>query len=722
MECCRARLLRELRSLRIKRVLCLGTIGYAALTSTEKIPRMDKVHGRWMSVYGMQLIGTYSPTRVLMDAELFRDFAKAFTKFFTTDGREPWPKVRVHRVRWPHEFAQWLADFAVDPVSCDIETDGFSPVYDNVLAVGFGHIADDNSGDVAILDQALLEEYETWELIASQLTHGFTDFHNSRFDLKFLCRMMREFGIEFNLSGIGDTMLLNYCRDERPMGRYGAHSLKNMSRVEYDAPDYDIDMNKWIKEWKSPKTTKARRHQMIKELHVYLSLDCYYTARLGRDLRDEVESESPKLLKLYDDLYINGTLALADIEYHGCKIDRPYLEGLAKDLSHQSDTVLRKIREYVENPEFNPNSSKQMHKLLYTDLELPVTKTARRGKLREGPTSQPVLRILRGKYPKYKEIIDLIIEYRRLQKTLGTYIYGLLDRIDPDDRIRGNFLQHGTVTGRLSSQDPNLQNIPEKSHIGFDVRAAFIPSHKGWYMIESDYSQLELRVAAHLSNDTNFVQAYIDGRDLHKDVTDAVYQREDVTPYERWLSKCLTFGAMYGRGEESLAFGPEMEYWENELGGKRWTIEETRVFFKRFFDKYPEFRDWQNNQRKIAYRQQYVETPLGRIRRFPFISRNDNGAAGRQAMNTPIQSTASDITFSALIRIHSRLKALNNQIGRVVAHVVLTVHDSITTECHPKYLDQVVKIIDEEMKKAPIKSRVPFEAKIGVGPNWSECK
>jgi uracil-DNA glycosylase family 4 len=722
MECCRARLLRELRALGVKRVLCAGTISYAALTSTEKIPRMDKVHGRWMRVYGMEIIATYSPTRVLMDSELFRDFSRTFEKFFTTDGREPWPTIRLHRIRWPHEFSNWLADFAVDPISCDIETDGFNPIEDNLLAVGFGYIADDNSADVAILDQELLDQRETWELIGAQLTNGETDFHNGRFDLKFLVRELRKHRVQYEFGDIGDTMLLNYCLDERPMGRYGAHSLKNMSRIRYDAPDYDINMGAWIKEWQSKETTSRRRKQMLKDMHTYLSLDCYYTARLGRDLREEVREESPRLLKLYDQLYIPGTIALADIEYHGCKLDRSYLEELAKELTDKSEETLRQIREYVEDFEFNPASSKQMYKLLYVDFELPVTKTARRGKLREGPTSQPVLRILRSKYPKYKDIIDRIIEYRRLQKTLGTYIYGLLDRMDGDGRIRCNYLQHGTVTGRLSSQDPNLQNIPEKSHIGFDVRAAFIPSGDNWYMIEADYSQLELRVAAHCSQDQNFISAYVEDRDLHKDATDAIYQREDVTPYERWLAKCMVFGALYGRGAESLAFGPEMEYMENELGGTRWTLKQTEEFFKRFFNQYPELRDWQAHQREIVYKYQVIETPMGMIRRFPFIIRTENGAAGRQAMNTPIQSTASDITFSALIRIHKRLTVLNNSVGRIVAHIVLTVHDSITTECHPKFLKPVVRIIDSEMRRIPIESNVPFKAKIGTGPNWSECK
>jgi DNA polymerase-1 len=668
----------------------------------------------------MQLIATYSPTRVLIDPELFRDWIRTFTKFFTGNGREPWPEVRVHTIRWPHEFAQWLSDFAVDPISCDIETDGFKAIDNSIIAVGFGHIADDNSGDIAILDQDLLEQRETWELIASQLTNGETDFHNARFDLKFLCHVLRASGIDFTLSGIGDTMLLNYCLDERPMGRYGAHSLKNMSRVRYDAPDYDIDVGKWLKEWRSSKTTTRRKRQMIKELHTYLSLDCYYTARLGRDLRDEVEQESPRLLNLYDTLYIPGTLALADIEDRGVKLDREYLESLAKELSDKSNTVLRKIREYLEEPDFNPASSTQMHKLLYKDWQLPIIKSARKGKYREGPTSQPILRALRTKFPEYQTFIDLIIEYRQLQKTLGTYVYGFLDRVDSDGRIRCDYLQHGTITGRLSSANPNLQNIPDKSHFNLDIRKAFVPTWQDGYIVEGDYNQLELRVTAHVTQDKALVRAYVDDRDFHSDTSMAVL-RKDAEGWERSLVKNIVFGALFGRGAESIAFGPEMDHVE-EIGEQRWTLQETTIFFRRFFSQYPQLRDWQANQRAIAYRDQRIETIFGRIRRFPFISHNDNGAVGRYAINTPIQSPASDITFDALIRIHHRLKALNARVGRVIAHVVLTVHDSIVAECHPKYLKPVVKIMEEEMQRVPIKSNVPFKAKIGTGHNWSECK
>jgi DNA polymerase-1 len=684
---------------------------------------MDKVHGKWLSVYGMQLIGTYSPTRVIMDPEFYRDFYRAFEKFFTTTGREPWPDIRYSIPETVSELNHDLTNlgaFTDRQLSCDIETTGFSPFEDEILCMGFGALTNGTDGNVVIITQELLDYQATWFAIANQLRYGCTAFHGGKFDLKFIIKALEKFGIDCVFNNIDDTLLLNYCLDERPWGKYGAHSLKNISRVRYDAPDYDIEVGKWLAEYK--KATPERKQEMLAELYNYLALDCYYTARLATDLRNDVAEESANLLELYEWLLVPGSLALTDIELYGCKLDRNYLEGMKEKLTHDLEVSTQKIREYVEDPDFNPGSVKQTHNLLYKTLGLPVTKTERKGKLQEGPTSQPVIRILRSRYPEYRYLFDEIIKWRGIKKTLGTYINGLLDRMEFDDRVRSDFLLHGTGTGRISSVNPNLQNISVESHTGFDIRTAFIPEDDEWLFIESDYSQLELRVAAHLTGDENFIQAYVDGRDLHKDAATAVFKKDTFTDYERVMSKNMVFGAMYDRGAPSIAFGPEMDYLVNELGGTRWTLNEVDTFFKRFFARYPQLKEWQVEQKRAVYRDQVLETELGRLRRFPLITDRDNGAVGRQGINTPIQSVASDITLDALIRIHARLKRLNRKAGRVVAHIVLTVHDSILTECRRSYAQQVKGIIAEEMSQVPIDTVVPFVAKITTGKNRGNLK
>jgi DNA polymerase-1 len=477
-------------------------------------------------------------------------------------------------------------------------------------------------------------------------------------------------------------------------------------------------------------------------------------------LPDEVAEESIDLMSLYTNLLIPGALALCDIESHGVAIDRQFYVDTWRVIQERAEPLLAHIREVTGIEEFNPNSPQQVRKLIYETMGMPfgqreaamfarskdiknfasgprrgvgegaeqmekrydVTHTARRGKLREGPTAKVVLKQLHKRFPELDphNVIPDILEYRNLTKTAGTYVKGMLERADDDDRIRGDFLEHGTSTGRLSSANPNLQNIPETSHTKIEIRNGFV-APPGFVLLNADYSQLELRLAAHLSNDTNFCRVFIEGRDPHQEVAYAFFQKpeDQVSAYERYMAKCVNFGVAYGRGAESIALGPEMEYVE-EIGGQRWTVEQVKEFFTAYFDHFPEFLAWCEEQKRFAYRHQYVESPLGRRRRFPLILRNDAGSVGRQAVNTPIQGTASDFTFSALIRIHRRLCEINDMVGRVVAFIVSTVHDSLLIECHKRYVKKVSAIVYEEMERVPIASPVPFECEVKVGTRWGD--
>ena len=470
------------------------------------------------------------------------------------------------------------------------------------------------------------------------MEYGWTSLHNGKFDLKHLHHKFRELDIEMVLGKIEDTMLLNYSIDERPWGRYGAHSLKNISRVRYDAPDYDIDMGKWLKEWKDPETTDERKAEMLDDLYKYLALDCYYTARLTPDLRHDVEEDSELLLDFYEWLLIPASNMLSDIELRGAKLDREYLEDIQIKLVKELKASTKRLRGYAENPEFNPGSNKQIHELLYRDYGFGVPKLPQHGKKKEGPTSKAAIHVLQQWYPECRYLFDEILDWRRIQKTLGTYVKGLLDRMDSDDRIRCDFLLHGTGTGRLSSINPNLQNIPDASHTDIDIKKAFI-SEPGWLLMEADYSQLELRVAAHTTGDKNLTQVYIDDGDLHKNVTDAFFQKDDITPYERAMAKGLVFGALYDRSPDAMANGPEMEYLANELGAERWTTKQVGAFFRKFFEQYSKLPPWQKSQKKLGYTQQYIETEFGRIRRFPFITKFDGGTVGRQVNQHTIPVT-----------------------------------------------------------------------------------
>jgi uracil-DNA glycosylase family 4 len=721
MLSCRERLVDELREVGPHKTLCLGPVGFSALRSADDNLPITKVRGRWHQAFGMNFLGTFNPTMLMGAFEYFRDFVWDVEKFATTEP-EPQPNVEMW-VPETIEETRLAFDYisAASFVSLDIESTGFSPYRDDLLAVGLGVLFEDSTeGTSIVFDKDILGEFAVWEQFAELLAREdqATVMHNAKFDLKWMKSSIEQMGLEFAPQRIEDTMLLHYCIDERAMGQFQSHSLKNMARVRCDAPDYDIQMGKFLKAWAS--ANDKQRISLRAKMRTYLALDCYYTARLYLQLPDEVANESIDLLSLYSNLLMPGALALCDIESHGVRIDRKFYERTWRELQKRAEPVLARVRETTGLPEFNPNSPQQVKKYLYDQEGLPVLRTARRGKLQEGPTSKPVLKMLKKQFPEYTSAIDDILEYRNLVKTTGTYVKGMIERADDDDRIRGDFLEHGTSTGRLSSANPNLQNIPETSHTKIEIRNGFI-APPGWVLLNADYSQLELRLAAHLSGDENFSNVFIEGRDPHQEVAYEFFQKpeDEVSSYERYMAKCVNFGVAYGRGAESIANGPEMEYVE-EIGGTRWSVAQVKEFFDAYFNHFPEFLAWCDEQKKFAYTHQYVESPLGRRRRFPLILRSDGGAVGRQAVNTPIQGTASDFTFSALIRIHKRLCELNDLVGKTVAYIVSTVHDSLLIECHKRYAKKVSAIVHYEMVNVPLKSRVPFVAEIKIGTRWGD--
>ncbi len=727
MLSCKKRLVQEIVESGATKVLCLGAVGLSQLLDSDKVLPITKVRGRWERVHDLDVLGTFAPGWLFGEKDYFRDFAADLKKFATTDPDPP-PDLEMWYPQTVKEMWDAFKEMSgASFISCDVETLGLKVICDELLAVGFAVMYDgSHDGLAVVLRQDILEADDTWECIGHYLSnpHLASVFHNAKFDLKFLRRDLLERELPYDPQNIQDTMMLNYCLDERPMGRFASHSLKNIARTRCDAPDYDINMGKWIKEYKDPKTTDEKRATMRAAMHEYLALDCYYTARIYPELVNEVMEEDPQLMDHYQNLLMPGTLALTEIEQYGATVDRPFFEMQWENLQERAEPVLERIHFYTENEEFNPNSPQQVAKYLYEDLGLPILRTARRGKQQEGKTAKAVLKMLRKVHPEHRPLIDDILEYRNLIKNAGTYVKGILTRMDEDDRIRCDLLLHGTSTGRLSSQNPNLQNIPEASHTKIEIRNGYV-APPGYLMGNADYSQLELRVAAWLSGDEAFRAVYLEGRDLHQEVAFAFFQKpkEEITAYERYMAKCMNFGVVYGRGPGSLAHGPEMEYIVDELGGNRWTEEDLKEFFEKFFETFPQFKAWMDKQYQLGYTQQWVNTPFGNRRRFPFIPRGDAGITGRAAMNSPIQGTAALITFSSVLRIHNRFKELNAREGRVVAHVILTVHDSIMFDFLPEYLEEVRSIVLWEMEEnIPLPIDVPLKADMDIGPRWGGIK
>lgn len=743
MLACRNRLIQELREVGVKKVLCMGSVGFSALMSQKKVLPITKIRGRWCKAFGMEVMATIPPGLVIMESGYFRDLIYDIEKFFNTDGRKPYPKVDA----WiPDTTAEAMEAFDFlteqDHISLDLETTGLSPIDDSILAAGFGTV-NGTDGTSVIIDEALLEKNKIWRRIATLLNgKQALVFHNAKFDLKFLRRYLEEKGLPYKPTEIHDTLLLHYTLDERGgrgesqdgksnTNKFKCHGLETLARTRYDAPDYNIDMRIFLKDW--AQVGEYDRRQMRQKLHVYLTLDCYYTARLFPDLWNEALNENERLLDLYETLLIPGSLALTDVEYRGVLIDQQLYNDTAKKLERKAKRLLKRIREFAEDPEFNPRSASQVQKLVYGKLGVKEElkdeegqeffrprgaaklKRSEAGKKYDkesrGTTATPVLQALSHYYPQYARVLSDIMEYRNITKNLSTYIYGSINKLDSDGKLRGSFNLHGTETGRLSSSGPNLQNIPDTDHTGINVRAGFI-APEGYKLIEADYSQLEVRIAAELSGDPVMKDVFDSGRDVHSEISQLMYQLppEKIDSYMRMLGKNILFGLLYGRGAKSVALGPEQEEVAKKRGVK-WSVEEITEFFQNLLAEWKVYAEWQQDQKRRGYQEGFVQLPSGRRRRFPFIGYRDEGFVGRASFNTPIQGTASDFTLYAVIMLHEKLPP--------DAHVILTIHDSITVEAPESKAEAIADLMEHiMMNETFFKTKVPLKVKCKISDRW----
>lgn len=765
MLSCQERLVDELKSANINKVLCVGSIGYSALMSSNKLLPITKHRGRWRQAFGMDVMATIAPGMMFSDPDWFRDFAYDLEKFATTDGLQPWPNVEWWCPENYDEFEQACELLTTYPfLSCDLETTGFSCIDDDVLAVGFGALESNKvDGQVVIFDEWLLEDKDVWKCIADFMSsEQEIAFHNAKFDLKFIKEQLQRRKLKYAPRNIHCTLMLHYTTDERPINsRFRAHNLEGLARTTYDAPDYGIDIGRFLKEWEG--ASDELREEMRYKLHTYLALDCYYTARLFPDVWNEALTEDERLIvDLYETLLMPGTLALVDVEHHGVLLDQEMFVKVRDELDVKALAVRDKLREAIGDPEFNPGSPQQVTRLIYGEngLALPfgmydaagqpldfenwrsgrggamggkrgssmrekdqrvdelmnskekVYHSARRGKLQEGATAAAVLKNLSERFPEHKDIIEGILEYRTYTKTIGTYVKGMLQRVDGDGRLRTNFNLAGTATGRTSSSDPNLQNVPDASHIGIDIRAGFIAA-PGNVFVSADYKQLEVRVAADICGDPVMLEIFESGRDPHQEIAYSIYHKPkaEISKYERWLAKNILFGLLYGRGYESVATGPEQEDIARH-GGRRWTINEVKSYFDSLLAEWKVFAEWQANQKRLGYGEGEIVTPMGRHRRFPLILKHDGGHVGRASFNTPIQGTASDFTLYALIQMQKLLPK--------GASVILIIHDELIIECKKTQATQVAELLQRTMEQDTLyETTVPLAVDVEMSTGWS---
>ncbi|MBD0343279.1 MAG: DNA polymerase I [Coleofasciculus sp. Co-bin14] len=522
---------------------------------------------------------------------------------------------------------------------------------------------------------------------------------NAKFDrLVFRCQGIQLAGVVF------ETMLASYLLEPE-----GTHNLSELALryLGLTAKSYSDLVPKG----------KTIGDLSIQTVADYCGMDVYSTFKLVAKLREKLE-KIPALHKLLLEVEQPLEPVLANMEYQGIRIDRDYL----KQLSQQLEKYLEKIESdayAAAGDKFSLSSPKQLSELLFEKLQLDRRKSR---KTKTGySTDAATLDKLQGDHP----VVDQILEHRTLSKLKSTYVDALPKLVRPDThRVHTNFNQTGTATGRLSSSDPNLQNIPIRTAFSRQIRKAFVPE-PGWLMAAADYSQIELRILAHLSKEPVLLETYQNNQDIHTVTARLLFEKETVTPDERRLGKTINFGVIYGMGAQRFA---------REAGV---SATEGRKFIERFNQRYPKVFEYLQQLQREAIAQGYVETILGRRRYFRFdsdslrkcigknpedidlnkvtkgLNPNDAGSL-RAAANAPIQGSSADIIKIAMIKMHELLQ--NYQ-----ARLLLQVHDELVFEVPPEEWEDLQPKIRHTMESA-VELSVPLVADVHTGDNWMETK
>ena len=419
-------------------------------------------------------------------------------------------------------------------------------------------------------------------------------------------------------------------------------------------------------------------------------------APLCEALAAQVEAEG--MTHLLNDIELPLALVLADMERTGMLVDREGLVAFGEELKAVLEQCLARIYEQV-GYEFNVNSPKQLGEALFGKLGLPTGKKNKSGYSTDAAT----LEHLRA----YSPVVEDILQYRTYQKLNGTYVEGLLKVIGPDGRMHSTFNQTEARTGRLSSSEPNLQNIPIRTELGSRLRQFFL-AKPGCVLADADYSQIELRILAHISGDKTMQEAFLTGQDIHRSTAAKIYNMppDMITPALRSSAKAVNFGIVYGIGAFSLS---------KDIGV---SVKEADAFIKNYLNTFPGVKQYMESTIAQGREQGYVTTLFGRRRALPELaSKNFNLRAlgERMAMNTPIQGTAADVIKLAMVKVWQRLRA-----EKLQAKLILQVHDELIVEAPKAEVKAVCRILQQEMQNA-VEFAVPLTADVNTGKTWLEA-
>lgn len=464
----------------------------------------------------------------------------------------------------------------------------------------------------------------------------------------------------------------------------------------------NIDINEYTKSEDSGKQInlfdnmeKEDINQEEKEKYMMYAYSIGKIKNITSEKLKEVNS-----LDLFYNIDMPTVEVLSDMQWNGMYVDKEELEQFGKELTSKLETITKIIYE-MAGEEFNINSTKQLGEILFEKMKLPVIKKTKSGY----STDVDVLEKLKKEDP----IIEQILEYRQLMKLNSTYVEGLKPYINiKTNRIHSFFHQTITATGRISSTEPNLQNIPTRFELGKRVRKVFKPE-KGKIYLDADYSQIELRVLASISGDEHMIEAFKEGKDIHKQAASKVFKTpiEEVTKEQRSNAKAVNFGIVYGISDFGLG---------EQLGIGR---KKAKQYIEEYLEQYAGIKQFMENITEQAKEQGYVETLFHRRRYIPELKSNNymvRQFGARAAMNTPIQGTAADIMKIAMIKVYNEIKS-----RKLKSKIVLQVHDEMMIETPVEEKEEMIKIMKKCMESAT-KLEVPLIAEISDAENWYECK
>ena len=511
-------------------------------------------------------------------------------------------------------------------------------------------------------------------------------------NIKYDRLVLRAAGVELR-GVVGDSMVADYLlhAGER------IHNLDELTRRYFGHENITIDtlIGKGKKQITMAEVPVAK-------VTAYAGEDADAAFRLAAKLEPELEAAG--LRQLYDDLEIPLIEVLADLEFNGVRLDVPFLAKLSAEMQVQLDAT-EKDAHALAGREFNVGSPKQLREILFDEMRLPIQK--RTGTTGEASTDQESLeRLAALGHPLPRKII----EHRQIAKLKGTYVDALPALVNPrTNRLHTSFNQTVAATGRLSSSDPNLQNIPARTEQGRQIRQAFVP-RDGWRIVSADYSQIELRLLAHFSGDEHLRSAFADDADIHSRVAAQIFKVPEaaVTGEQRRVAKTVNFGVVYGMSAVGLSV---------RLGMPK---KDAEKFIAEYFARYPKVLKYQDGLLAEAQKAGYVSTILGRRRRCQLEDRDGRSSfrmrtqPAREAINMPIQGSAADLMKLAMLAVYKRLNA-----DRLDAKMLLTVHDELVFECPPAEVPVLAKLVRAEMAGA-MRLDVPLKVDVVAGLNWLE--